>query len=109
MPDLREAVANTFAAEKAYNVPGVCRRYGLEDGEESEAFQSKRKYVLRRLQPLADDRLLDIARQVARNFDNDELHAAIEERDESIPKISVITRQDIADILDGFPFARFTS
>jgi hypothetical protein len=39
MPDLREAVAETHAAEKADNVPSVCRGYGFGEGEESDAFQ----------------------------------------------------------------------
>jgi hypothetical protein len=42
---LRDLTAAAIAGEKAYATPANCRRYGLADGAEEEAFQSKFKEV----------------------------------------------------------------
>jgi len=34
---LRDLVASAIAGEKSYNVPAVCRRFGLPDGTDEEA------------------------------------------------------------------------
>jgi hypothetical protein len=34
---LRHLIASTIALAKAYNVPGMCKRYGLADGDGAEA------------------------------------------------------------------------
>jgi len=44
LDDLRNSISNCLSNEKAYDLPKVCKRYSLEEGDESEAFQSKFKY-----------------------------------------------------------------
>ena len=39
--ELRQLVASIISDEKAYNVPGVCVRYGMAEGTGDEAFASK--------------------------------------------------------------------
>ena len=58
---LRHQIASVISEQKAYNVPSVCCRYGLDDGTGEEAFQSKYKYVMRRVDRLPSDDILRIA------------------------------------------------
>ena len=50
---LRHLVADTLYPTKAHNLPAVCERYGLEPGTGEEAFSSKTRYVMTRLEKLA--------------------------------------------------------
>jgi len=56
--------ADALYPTKAYDLPAVCERYGLEPGEDDEAFSSKRQYVRRRLQKLSDQQVFDIAQRI---------------------------------------------
>lgn len=71
--DLRNQCATVIADAKSYDVPALCRRYGLADGDESEAFSGKYRYAHRRLLALDDDALIGVARQIARDDGNREL------------------------------------
>jgi hypothetical protein len=68
MPDaatikhLRQLIASIISNQKAYNVPGVCSRYGLADGTGEEAFSSKHKYVMQHVQHLPASEVLRVAR-----------------------------------------------
>jgi hypothetical protein len=79
--DLRGLIAGALYPTKAYSLPAVCERYGLAPGESDEAFSSKTKYVLRRLEKLPNSEVLAIARKVAEDFPDDALLAAIEQSD----------------------------
>jgi AbiJ N-terminal domain 3 len=57
-----------LSQEKAYDLPIVCNRYGLENGDESEAFQSKRIYVQRRLKGKGQLFLLDLSKRIIDDF-----------------------------------------
>lgn len=59
--DLRQIVAGVIAEEKAYNVPALCVRLGMADGEESEAMSSKTRYASSRLAKLSADQLVKVA------------------------------------------------
>lgn len=50
---IRHLVACALYPTKAYKLPAVCERYGLEPGESDEAFSSKTQYVMRRLEKLS--------------------------------------------------------
>ncbi len=55
--ELRAAISATLATEvKAHSLVKACLRFGLDGGEESEAWASKAKYVGKRLEdkPFAD-------------------------------------------------------
>ncbi len=97
---LRNLVAGALYPTKAYDLPALCESYGLEPGEESEAFASKKQYVLRRLKTLSDQRVLQIARLVAADVDDDELRAAVEQLGNG-RLLSEITRRHVAEALDG--------
>jgi hypothetical protein len=102
LSELREAIAGVIAAEKAYNVPGLCVRLGLEDGEESEAMSSKARYASARLAKLTADRLVGVARALLEETDDFGLREAADrsaERD--TPQISDLTRRRILGVYDG--------
>ncbi|MCQ2019417.1 hypothetical protein [Clostridium butyricum] len=45
LKDVKLSLADALSQEKAYNLPSLCKKYGLDDGEEDEAFKSKRNYI----------------------------------------------------------------
>ena len=51
-------IAEALYSTKSYSLPAVCERYGLEPGNGDEAFNSKRQYVLRRLEKLSDEKVV---------------------------------------------------
>lgn len=99
---IRHLVADALYPTKAYSLPAVCERYGLEPGDTSEAFSSKTQYVMRRLEKLSDEKVVDVARSVIRNFLDDKLQRALEELEEGGHLVSDITRHNLAEALNAF-------
>lgn len=100
--ELREAIAGVIATEKAYNVPALCVRLGLDNGEESEAMSSKARYASTRLAKLPADRLLSVARALLEETNDFRLREAadrIAERD--TPPVSDLTRRRLLGVYDG--------
>ena len=102
---LRHLVAAALYPTKAYNLPAVCERYGLDSGGSDEAFSSKNLYVMSRLEKLSDEKVLGIARNVVKDFPDDKLQAAVELLDKDGHLVSDITRHHIAEGLDEFSLA----
>jgi hypothetical protein len=102
---LRHIVADALYPTKAYNLPSVCERYGLEPGEGEEAFSSKTQYVMRRLEKLSDEKVLTVAKDVVRDFPDDKLQAAIELLEKDGRLVSDITRHHLAEALNEFQLA----
>lgn len=99
LDSLKQHIAGTLAAEKSYNLPSLCAALGLASGEGSEAFASKYKYVMRRLQTLNKTETLALAKQVLERFSSYPLE---ETRDLFLPPdgvIPAITRRDLIDKL----------
>jgi hypothetical protein len=99
---LRDLVASALYPTKAYSLPAVCERYGLDPGDEDEAFSSKTRYVMRRLEKLSDEQVLEIARQVVHEYPHDALQAAIEELESSGRLLSDLSRQHLAEALNTY-------
>ena len=100
--ELRDAIAGVIAVEKAYNVPALCVRLGLDDGEVSEAMSSKARYASARLAKLPVDRLIAVARALLEESDDFALREVadrIAERD--TPPISDLTRRRLLSVYDG--------
>lgn len=102
---LRHLVARALYPTKAYNLPAVCERYGLEPGDSEEAFSSKMRYVMHRLEKLSDERVFKVAREVVRDFPDDELQAAIELIEKEGRLVTDLTRHHLAEALNGWPLA----
>jgi hypothetical protein len=99
---IRHLIADALYPTKSYSLPAVCERYGLEPGNGDEAFNSKRQYVLRRLEKLSDEEVLHVAKSVLADFPDDPLQSAVEQLDRHKQVVSDITRQRIAEALNKF-------
>ena len=61
---LREAIADALHPIRSYDLPDVCRAFGLADGTGEEAYASKRSYVRSRIQDYTEDQLLELGSRV---------------------------------------------
>jgi hypothetical protein len=105
LEDLTEEIACTLSsAVKAYNIPKVASSFGMDSGDESEAFANKRTYVLKRLAGWPKGNLVELAKSVEAAYPNDSLQRVIEEFDHSQPfHMSSITRQYVFSCIDSLP------
>jgi hypothetical protein len=102
--ELRASLADVVAREKAYNVPALCKRLGLEAGEESEAMRSKFRYASARLASVSGDRLVAIAGlllEEEHDFGLAELLAKASEAD--TPAVTELTRRRLFAAFDSEP------
>lgn len=99
---LRDLIAQALYPTKAYRLPAACERYGLSPGTNEEAFSSKTQYVMKRLDEISDERVIDIARQVVLDTSDEPLQAALEKLQQG-GLISDITRQHLGEALNDFP------
>src|SRR6202040_2988492 len=82
--------------------PSVCTRYGLAEGTNEDAFRSKYKYVIQRVQSLPADEVLRVARALQADEGSAELGEALAKIDEkSSPRITPLTRRRIVAELDN--------
>lgn len=102
--ELRTTLADVIARAKAYNVPALCVRLGLEAGEESEAMASKFRYASARLTSVPGERLIVIARlllEEEHDFGLAEMVAKVTET--GTPAVSELTRRRLLAGFDGEP------
>ncbi len=102
--ELRHLLASAIWDFKAYEVPAVCRRLGLADGSEQEAFSSKYKYAQVRLAEIKADQLIQIACDLVAehpNFALQELITKDEEKD--LPRTTELTRRRIVALFEEMP------
>lgn len=99
---LRHLVSDALYPTKAYSLPAVCERYGLDPGTSEEAFSSKNRYVMSWLEKLSDEKVLGVAKNVVKDFPDDKLLAAVELLDKEGNLVSDITRHYLAEALDEF-------
>nr|WP_172685192.1 abortive infection family protein [Methylobacterium oryzae] len=102
---LRRAIANVIAGESARDVPGVCKRYGLAEGIGEEAFSGKFRYVMSRLHALNTAQVLQTGQAVLGDYRDSALANAVEVlEDANLPKITMITRRRLLNILNSIVF-----
>ena len=99
LDSLKQHIASGPAAEKSYNLPGLCTALGLAPGEESETFASKYKYVMRRLQTLNKTETFALAKQVLERFSSYPLEETLDLLLPLDGVIPAITRRDLIDKL----------
>jgi very-short-patch-repair endonuclease len=100
--ELIDAITLVLSEEKSYDLPTVCTRYGLESGDESEAFKSRRVYVQRRLKGKDQLFLLDLAKRIINDYGSkaNVLAKLVLRLDSTgLFKISEITRRNIMNEL----------
>ena len=85
---------------KAYDLPGVCGAFGLDAGEESEAYSSKRTYVRRRIVGLEGSALVELGKQIQERFPDRDLEEALHLVSEAgRPRLSELTRKKLLTAL----------
>lgn len=97
-----EEIAHVLSEEKSYDLPSVCERYGLDDGDESEAFRSKRVYVQKRLKGKNQLFLLDLSKRIIDDYGEEAKNLSklvYNVSPNGIFEISEITRKNILDEL----------
>ena len=97
---LKEQIAQAVATAKAYDVPDVCVRLGIqqavEENDSQEAFNSKRLYVRRRILSWCEADLLDLAARVLREYASEDLADTVSEMtDHSEHRVSALVRRDV--------------
>lgn len=104
--ELRQLLASAISDFKAYDLPALCRRLNLADGEEQEAYASKFKYAHRRLMEVSAEQVVSCARQFLaerENFGLAELLAKIDEQ--AGPAVTALTRRRLIALFDELPIA----
>lgn len=100
--ELIDEITLVLREEKTYDLPTVCTRYGLESGDESEAFQSRRVYIQKRLKGKDQLFLLDLAKRIISDYGskaNALLKLVRRLNSTGLFMISEITRRNIMDEL----------
>jgi hypothetical protein len=104
---LREALASAIADAKAYDVPGLCRRLNLADGDQQEAFASKFKYAHKRLVEVSAEQVVASARQLLAEGEHFALAEELAKLDElSGPAVTTLTRRRLIALFESRPLAR---
>lgn len=107
LKELRHLLASAIADAKAYEVPALCRRLGLGDGQEQEAFASKYKYAQKRLADISADQVVTTARQFAAEASHFELCEHLAKIDElKGPPVTTLTRRRLMGLFEQLPLAR---
>ncbi|MBC9031824.1 abortive infection family protein [Sphingomonas sp. JC676] len=100
--ELRNSLADVIAREKAYNVPALCARLGLEPGDESEAMRSKFRYASARMASVAGDRLVAIAKLLLEEENDFGLAELVAKASEAgTPAITELTRRRLLAEFDS--------
>lgn len=105
--ELRHLLASAISDAKAYDVPGLCRRLNLADGDEQEAFSSKYKYAQKRLVEVSAEQVVASARELAAEEQHFELAEQLAKIDELTgPAVTTLTRRRLIALFEGRPLAR---
>lgn len=96
-----DAIASCLYDVKAYNLPGVCSKYGLEEGEESEAYSSKNNYIRSRIDHKTLEELVLLANKIILDYHDIELENLVL-LDNEINLDKRITNLTLLDLFDYF-------
>ena len=65
---LREAIADALYPIRSYDLPEVCRSFGLAEGDGEEAHYSKRAYVRSRICDYSQDQLIELGTRIVETY-----------------------------------------
>jgi uncharacterized protein (DUF4415 family) len=105
---LRSSIADCLAKNvKSYDLPRVCGKLGLEPGEESEAFQSKSRYVKRRIDKYTENDLITLASHILELYEDFDLLEVFRKAKAGWQlRITELTRRDLLhDLFQRGPFS----
>lgn len=89
---------------KSYDLPSECSQLGMADGDESEAFLSKKNYVKRRLEEVNDATLLTIAFAYEEKYPDFAFREVLKKIRDALsgPEVSDLTRRLILNELGRY-------
>lgn len=103
---LRNALAGAISDFSANEVPSLCSRLQLRDGDREESFKSKFKYAERRLIEKSAADLIPIAQRLLEEVDSYEIAETLAKLQETgQATVSELTRRRIMAVLDKRPFS----
>ncbi|HLP88473.1 MAG TPA: hypothetical protein VK184_07780 [Nostocaceae cyanobacterium] len=97
--ELREAIAMALSEEKAHNLPKVCEEFGLDCGDEKEAYNSKFTYVKKRLIGKNEEFLVNLAQRTLKEYSSEQLRQILYKFTFNEFKISPYDRQNLLDAI----------
>jgi hypothetical protein len=104
--ELRQHLASAIADEKSYNVPALCVRLGLPDGEVEDAHRSKFRYAQQRLTGAPTEVVFDAARDLLAERDHYDLSETVAKINElGTPAITPLTRRRLLKVFEGAPLS----
>lgn len=103
---LRNALAGAISDFSANEVPSLCSRLGLRDGDREESFKSKFKYAERRLLEKSAAELIPIAQRLLEEVDSYDLSEALAKLQENgQATVSELTRRRIMALFNKRPYS----
>ena len=103
---LRTALAFAISGFSANEVPSLCSRLGLRDGDRDESFKSKFKYAERRLLEKSASEMIPIAQRLVEVVDSYDLAEALAKIQEfGQAAVSELTRRRIRALFDKRPYS----
>ncbi len=103
---LRIALAGAIADFSANEVPSLCSRLGLREGDREESFKSKFKYAERRLIEKSAAEMIPVAQRLLEEVDSYDVSEALAKLQETNQAtVSELTRRRIMAIFDKRPYS----
>lgn len=103
---LRNALAGAISDFSANEVPSLCSRLQLRDGDREESFKSKFKYAERRLIEKSAAELIPIAQRLLEEIDSYEVAEALAKLQEAgQATVSELTRRRVMALFDKQPYS----
>ena len=100
LKNIIENIASVLSTEKAYNIPMVCQKYELGDGNDYSSPGSKYKYLQSILWEKSTDFVIDLANQIIKDYKADCVGKSLNQYfDGKYYKISVLTRRALLNDL----------
>lgn len=95
-----ENITSVLSSEKAYNIPFVCQKYELGDGNDYSSPGSKYKYIKNILLGKSTDFVINLAKQIIKDYNADCIGKSLNEYyDGKYFKVSVLTRRALLNDL----------
>jgi hypothetical protein len=103
---LRNALAGAIADFSANEVPSLCSRLGLREGDREESFKSKFKYAERRLLEKSAAEMMPVAQRLLEEVDSYDVSEALAKLQETNQAtVSELTRRRIMAIFNKRPYS----
>lgn len=103
---LRHALASSISDFSANEVPSLCSRLRLRDGDREESFKSKYKYAERRLLEKSAAELIPIAQRILEEVDSYDVAEALAKlQEKGAATVSELTRRRIMALFDKRPYS----